>query len=108
MSCARTATAIAPLCGGNLKFVVRARQGIRTPTTCLEGTGAAVTPASRDGSKYTHFEITDGFRERIVIRVSSREPTEHAELVNYKGNVHTKPVQVLTYLRSDTHNRFGH
>ena len=57
MLCARTATAIAPLYGGNLKSVIRARQGIRTPTTCLEGTGAAVTPASRDGPKYTHFEI---------------------------------------------------
>jgi hypothetical protein len=56
--CARTAIATAPSCGGSLDRVrIRARQGIRTPTACLEGTSAAVTPASRDGSKYTHFEI---------------------------------------------------
>ena len=31
----------------------RARQGIRTPTACLEGTGAAITPASREWLKYS-------------------------------------------------------
>jgi hypothetical protein len=34
-----------------------ARRGIRTPTTTLEGSCAAVTPASRDAPKYTHFEF---------------------------------------------------
>jgi hypothetical protein len=47
--------------------IAGARQGIRTPTTTLEGSGAAVTPASRDGSKYTHFEIKSDLLELTAI-----------------------------------------